>query len=101
MFEITYIYGISRKDERGNILAELSAYHFDKRVPASFLPIGDCQSFERIVISVDGPDKGQIYYWKPPDAWEAKEEVTEEHLIKIADSFPDFWNHLDWEGRTD
>lgn len=96
-FMITLCYGISREDERGNILSELFAYAFNKRVPANYLPIADCQSFERVVICVAGENTGKVYYWRPPDAWEAEEVITEEHLYHVADSFSEFWERITWD----
>ncbi len=100
-FVITYVYGISYEDERGNILSELQAYYFNQRVPANFIPIADCQSFERVVLCVDGANKGKVYYWKPPDAWQEKQVITEEYLSEIAESFTTFWKLLNWDAEVE
>jgi hypothetical protein len=93
-FTMTNFYGISNVVESGNLFTACDAYYFRDRVPPEYVPIGDCQSFERAAMSlVDG----SIYYWHPPDAWEAVEVQTTQHLTKVADSFLEYWNGFDWD----
>ena len=51
---------------------------------------------EFICISLEGPDRGCIYIWRPSDDYPeyAEEEPSEQYLTLVADSFGAFFDSL-------
>jgi hypothetical protein len=77
--------------EHNNLLEYIETYR--GRIPPNLLPIAHDPGDNLIAISIDGPDKGRVYFWDhdrevddgPPDY---------SNVILIADSFDEFLEGL-------
>ncbi len=89
---VQLFFGI-RKDEYFDILAENQTMR--GRWPSRLLSIaiGDCG--DRFCLSLGPPDAGRIYFWDHEEQAEEDEEPTELNLYHVADSFTEFWNHME------
>jgi hypothetical protein len=94
---IVNFYNVGPYDDGFHILESFRGYDFGERVPKNYVPIGDGCRFERVVLCLDGPNRGAVYYWHPSMEWEEGPNVqTEAHLTKLAESFKGFWDKLAW-----
>lgn len=79
-----------------NILIYFKAYK--GRIPYNMFPIGYDPGGNLILISVEGPNYGKIYYW---DHEQETEPADYSNLTLIADSFDEFINNLKSEDEVD
>jgi hypothetical protein len=89
------LYGISSRKSLDDIRFASAAYHFSSRVPDGYLPIGDDNSWNLLVMSLNSSEYGSIYYWMPGEPWPDVEEVASVlYLSKVSGSFSSMWSVL-------
>jgi cell wall assembly regulator SMI1 len=66
----------------------------DERMPKNIVPIANDPFGNKICISVEGEDRGYIYFWDHENVCDEGEEPTYENLDLIAKSFNEFIENL-------
>ena len=70
-----------------------TSYGFRSTVPLSYIIIGGGVGWNSLCISLDGPDRGHVFYWDPGEPW-LEHPPTTQFLRPVAGCFRDFWNAL-------
>lgn len=80
--------------EHDNLLGYLEIYK--ERIPPNFLPIAHDPGGNLICMSVEGEDKGKIYFWDHEEEADPDQGETAgyQNVYLIADSFTDFFENL-------
>jgi hypothetical protein len=88
--------GVHNK-EHNNLLDYLETYK--ERIPRNLFPIAHDPGDNLICISVEGADKGSIYFWDHD--WEGNDGASDySNVILIADSFDQFIEGLHEKGAS-
>lgn len=67
-----------------------SAEEMGHRYPTNLLPIGDDVCGNRILLSVQGSDRGKVYFWDHESEVDEGEKPNYSNVTLISDSFTDF-----------
>lgn len=78
--------------ESNNLIEYLKIYKH--RIPHNFFPIASDPGDNLICISVDGSDRGKIYFWDYEQENESADAPDYSNVILISDDFAEFINHL-------
>ncbi len=90
------LYGLAGETTLDDLRRSQNGYAFKHRVPASFIAIGDDNSWNRLTLCLDEDRFGHVFFWQPGVPWEEEGEnvPTEEYLRPVAHSFREFWDSL-------
>lgn len=72
-----------------NLLEEIEGLSQAGQIPSNLIPIATDPADNRIVLSVEGKERGKVYYW----AWDEEDDnhiASYKYIRLIADSFDDF-----------
>ncbi|MEW9701489.1 SMI1/KNR4 family protein [Paenibacillus sp. SI8] len=75
-------------DKGPSLVANYLVFNRDGKLPSNIIAIGEDPIKNLVCISVDGSDRGSIYYWDFLHDEEIKPSYN--YLLRISDSFTDF-----------
>lgn len=85
-------FGIREGSVPGDIAFERS--RMAGRVPSGLLPIAEAEGGNLVCVSLQGQDRGTVYFWDHEEEADEDVESTYCNLHVIGSSFRDFWNSL-------
>lgn len=92
----------SLDDSRAERSLAAAGESWEGRYPETMVPIALCNGSNLLLLTLDGPDRGRVYYWEHEGEADEGEPARTDNLTLVADSFTSLLDALhDWDPRQD
>jgi SMI1-KNR4 cell-wall len=84
---LSWFFGL-HPDDPNDLIANIE--RFSDRIPNNMIPIASDPGGNLVVLSVEGKDKGKVYFWDHEEEADEGEIPTYDNLYLVANDFDDF-----------